>query len=123
MRLTGVLQTKYVPKFLGNRELPITEQVEVEIKHLTHGEREMLKSDISYIQKEGGVEVKVRTRHADLIKLGVLSISGLSTEADGDICTGKELLEAKDHRLGDLIDELVAELKTQSELSDDRKKN
>lgn len=123
MKLTGKLKSRYIPAFMKNQELPPSEQISVELKYPTHEQREMLKSEVSYVQGKSGTEIKVKTNHAEVVKLCVGTITGLETEIDGSIPDGSALLAAKDPRLTDLIDELVVEVRRQTILTEENEKN
>lgn len=123
MKLTGKLKGRYVPTFMENLKLPKSEQIQVEIKYPTHEQREILKSEVSYLQGKAGTEIKVKTNHADVIRTCVGSITGLETEIDGEIPDGRALLAAKDPRLEPLIEELVVEIRKQTVLEEDQEKN
>ncbi len=123
MKLTGKLSETYTPKFMKNQSLPETDQIKITIKHPSQGERELLSSDIRYLQSDRGTEIQVKTKHKELIESCVISIIHLETEMDGNITTGKELMQARDPRLSALFDELVVHIKAHNELSEDSEKN
>ena len=123
MKLTGKLSETYLPKFLKNQGLPETDQIKITIKHPSQGERELLSSDIRYLQSDRGTEIQVKTKHKELIESCVVSLINLETEMDGVISTGKALMQARDPRLSALIDELVVHIKANNELSEDSEKN
>lgn len=123
MKLTGKLRETYLPKFMKNLELPQAEQITIQIKHPSQGERELLSSDIRYLQSDRGTEIQVKTKHKELIESCVVSLNHLETETDGNITTGKELMQARDPRLSALIDELVVYIKANNELMESAEKN
>ena len=123
MKLTGKLSSMFIPTFLKNQELPQSEQIKVELKYPTHEQREILQSEISYVQRKSGTEVKVKTNHAQIIDLCVGKITNLETEEDGVIADGKALLQARDPRLEPLLNELVVEVKRHTLLSEEDEKN
>lgn len=123
MKLTGSLSGTYIPTFKNNQELPKNEQMSVKINYPTHEMREILKSEISYVQANGNTEIKVKTNHAQVIRSCIGSITNLETEIDGLITDGKTLLEARDPRLEPLIEELVVEVRRQSILEEEGEKN
>lgn len=93
------------------------------MKYPTHEQRELLRSEVSYIQGKSGTEIKVKTNHTDVIRSCVGKITNLETDTDGPITSGEDLLAAKDPRLEGLIDELVAEAKSQTILTEESEKN
>jgi hypothetical protein len=123
VRLTGILNESFIPTFRENLSQPKSEQISIRVKHPTHAERELLTNDIRYRQSESGTEITVKTRHKELIETCVTAISNLETDMDGIMGSGKELMQARDPRLSELIDELVVYIKTSSLLSEDGKKN
>ena len=123
MKLTGSLSGTYIPTFKNNQDLPKNEQMSVKINYPTHEMREMLKSEISYVQANGNTEIKVKTNHAQVIRSCIGNITNLETEIDGLITDGKALLEARDPRLEPLIEELVVEVRRQSILEEEGEKN
>ena len=123
MRLTGKLSEIYIPTFMGNRELPESEQIQVKINHPTQATRDLLSSDLTYRQSEAGTEIKVKTKHRELIETCVGTIKNLETDMDGRIENGLLLMQSRDPRLSMLIDELVVQIKSKNEITEQAEKN
>lgn len=123
MKLTGSLKGSYIPTFKDNQRLPKSEQIAVKINYPTHEMREILKSEISYVQTNAHTEIKVKTNHAQVIRSCVGTITNLETDIDGAIPDGKALLASRDPRLEPLIEELVVEIRRQTILEEEDEKN
>lgn len=123
MKISAVLEDRYIPRWNGNRELPEVEQVAVEIRWPSTAQREALKG---YKISPKDEDVKVVFDTAKILKNHVGAITNLEVEMNGKpvkVVSGADLAETKVLALGGLIDELKAYICSEDGLGDETEKN
>lgn len=123
MKVTAVLEERYVPKWNGNRELPDAEQVTVEIKWPTNAERENLKG---YKISPQTSEVSVYFNTERILENHVTKVTGLEVSQNGKtvkIKNGHDLAASNVLALGGLIDEIKAYVTSEDGLTEEQEKN
>lgn len=122
MKIKATLDDVYVPEWNGNRDLPETEQVSVEIKWPTTEQRESLKS-IKFT-KDQDVTFTFNTRL--ILNEHIGKISNLEVSLNGKpvkIDTGKDLAGTRVLALQGLIDELKRVVANEDGLEEEQAKN
>ncbi|MDR2186404.1 MAG: hypothetical protein LBO80_12175 [Treponema sp.] len=125
----------YTPKFNRNRELPENERMTVEIirpraeerpdLYSLDVERDMGLTDLGKKQVTAPLTFKNRFRVSRILRSHIGSIKNLSVEEDGKsrtITGGEDLAESTAFGLGVLVNELIAEVLSDT-LSGDEKKS
>ena len=122
MKVTANLESKFLPKFNGNRDLPSGEQISVEIKWPNMAQREQLKGFT--IDQKGAVSISFNMDR--ILRQHVGKINNLESDVNCKtfvIGDGKALAEDTNPLLDDLADEIKAEVTKRLELEDEEVKN
>ncbi len=122
MKVTASLESKFIPKFNGNHDLPSGEQISVEIKWPNMAQREQLKGFT--IDQKGAISISFNMDR--ILRQHVGKITNLESEVNGKtfvIIDGKTLAEDTNPILDDLADEIKAEVTKRLELEEEEVKN
>jgi hypothetical protein len=123
VKVTATLSETYIPKFNGNRELPETEQIAVEVNWPSAAELEKLKG---YRISPKDEDVKVVFDTETILRRHIGKIENLDTVLNGNahtIKSGENLADTKVLALRPLIDELKALVTGSDGLEDEEEKN
>lgn len=122
MKVKAVLKDVFVPKFNDNRELPPDQQITVEIKRPTMGDRSTLKS----VRMTQGGDFSFGYNTDRILRQYVGRITNLESEVNGKtfvITDGKSLSEDKNPVLDALVTEICMEVTGADTLDEDEVKN
>ena len=122
MKITANLESKFIPEFNGNKELPLDEQIVVEIKRPSSSQRETLRG---YRMDQAG-NFSVGFNVDRILRQHVGKISNLESEVNGKtfvIGDGKALADDTNPNLSGLVDEIKAEITRNQSLDETEEKN
>lgn len=122
MKVSANIENQFVPKFNGNQELPLDEQITVEIKRPTSSQRETLRG---YKMDQAG-NFSVGFNVDRILRQHVGKITNLSSEVNGKtvvIGNGVALADDTNPALAALVDEIKAEITRVDTLDEDDEKN
>ncbi len=103
MEISAALHERFVPRLWGNEQLPATEQIVIELDHLTA--REM--AEYEYTLNDNGVYRKMYDYNR--IARKIFSISNFTVGKE-TIDTAEKLLAAKSRKASELLKEIIYHL-------------
>jgi len=123
VRVSANLSETYIPKFNGNRDLPVEEQIRVELSFPTLSQRGSLSG---YKFDPGKNDISVGFDTIRILSNHVKQIFNLEDEMNGKVISipnGKELAMSKNPGLMPLVEELEAIVTKREDIEEDDEKN
>ncbi len=103
MEISAVLHERFIPRLWGNEQRPATEQIVIELEHLTA--REM--AEFEYTLNDNGVYRKMYDYNRIAKKIFSITNFMVGKEA---IDTAEKLLAAKSRKASELLKEIIYHL-------------